>query len=91
MQSDELIVRLRDDNSDYVYTERHEAADRIGEFDRTDPCSLEGCGKGNVIAFEDWRIGDAARLLWYAWPEEFLSTTTATRCASTMPPAAQAT
>jgi hypothetical protein len=26
-----------------------------------------------VIAFEDWRIGDAARLLWYAWPEEFLS------------------
>jgi hypothetical protein len=48
-------------------------ADRIGEFDPTDPCSLEGCGKGNVIAFEDWRIGDAARLLWYAWPEEFLS------------------
>jgi hypothetical protein len=48
-------------------------ADRIGEFDPTDPCSLEACGKGNVIAFEDWRIGDAARLLWYAWPEEFLS------------------
>lgn len=57
------------------------AADRIGEFDRTDPCSLEGCGKGNVIAFEDWRIGDAARLLWYAWPEEFLSL-------PTMPPGA---
>ena len=49
------------------------AADRIGEFDPTDPCSLEGCGNGNVIAFEDWRIGDAARLLWFAWPEEFLS------------------
>ncbi len=49
------------------------AADRIGEFDPTDPCSLEGCGKGNVIAFEDWRIGDAARLLWYAWPEEFVN------------------
>jgi hypothetical protein len=48
-------------------------ADRIGEFDPTDPCSLDACGKGNVIAFEDWRIGDAARLLWYAWPEEFLS------------------
>ena len=52
-------------------------ADRIGEFDPTDPCSLEGCGNsdgnGNVIAFEDWRIGDGARLLWYAWPEEFLS------------------
>jgi hypothetical protein len=49
------------------------SADRIGEFDPTDPCSLDACGKGNVIAFEDWRIGDAARLLWYAWPEEFLS------------------
>ena len=48
-------------------------ADRIGELDATDPCSLEGCGSGNVIAFEDWRIGDAARLLWYAWPEEFVS------------------
>ncbi|WP_291994989.1 hypothetical protein [Candidatus Accumulibacter sp. ACC003] len=49
------------------------SADRIGEFDATDPCSLDGCGNGNVIAFEDWRIGDAARLLWYAWPEEFMS------------------
>ncbi|WP_300317838.1 hypothetical protein [Accumulibacter sp.] len=49
------------------------AGDRIGEFDATDPCSLDGCGSANVIAFEDWRIGDAARLLWYAWPEEFLS------------------
>lgn len=48
------------------------AADRIGQFDPTDPCSLDGCGRSNVIAFEDWRIGDAARLLWYAWPEEFL-------------------
>jgi hypothetical protein len=48
-------------------------ADRIGEFDPSDPCALDGCGKGNVISFEDWRIGDAARLLWYAWPEEFVS------------------
>jgi hypothetical protein len=46
------------------------SADRIGEFDPTDPCALDGCGSGNVAAFEDWRIGDAARLLWYAWPEE---------------------
>ncbi len=49
------------------------SADRIGEFDATDPCALDGCGSGNVAAFEDWRIGDAARLLWYAWPEEFVS------------------
>lgn len=46
------------------------SADRIGEFDPTDPCSLDGCGSGNVTSFEDWRIGDAARLLWYAWPTE---------------------
>ena len=26
---DDLVERLRDDNSDYVYTERHEAAARI--------------------------------------------------------------
>ena len=49
------------------------SADRIGEFDATDPCALDGCGNGNVVAFEDWRIGDAARLLWYAWPEEFVN------------------
>ncbi len=46
------------------------SADRIGEFDPTDPCGLDGCGSGNVTSFEDWRIGDAARLLWYAWPTE---------------------
>ncbi|MBN8442667.1 MAG: hypothetical protein J0M28_13370 [Thauera sp.] len=46
------------------------SADRIGAFDPTDPCSLDGCGSGNVASFEDWRVGDAARLLWYAWPEE---------------------
>ncbi|QKS29860.1 MAG: hypothetical protein HT579_13645 [Candidatus Accumulibacter similis] len=49
------------------------SADRIGEFDATDPCALDGCGNDSVVAFEDWRIGDAARLLWYAWPEEFVS------------------
>lgn len=49
------------------------AADRIGAFDPTDPCPLDGCsGRGNAAAFEDWRIGDAARLLWYAWPDEWL-------------------
>lgn len=47
-------------------------ADRIGEFDPTDPCPLHACGEG-TIAFEDWRIGDGARLLWYAWPQEWRS------------------
>lgn len=47
-------------------------ADRIGEFDASDPCPLQACGDGTV-AFEDWRIGDGARLLWYAWPQEWRS------------------
>lgn len=29
----DLVERLRDDNSDYVYTERHEAAARITELE----------------------------------------------------------
>lgn len=47
------------------------SADRIGEFDAQDPCALDGCGDDGIVAFEDWRIGDAARLLWFAWPEEW--------------------
>ena len=46
------------------------SADRIGAFDATDPCALAACGEGNAVSYEDWRIGDGARLLWYAWPEE---------------------
>ncbi len=46
-------------------------ADRVGAFDETDPCSLVGCDEGVQGAFEDWRIGDGVRLLWYAWPEEW--------------------
>ncbi len=47
------------------------SAERVGAFDPTDPCPLDGCGSSRVAAFEDWRIGDGARLLWYAWPEEW--------------------
>ena len=49
------------------------ASERIGEFDPTDPCPLDACSGDGGAAFEDWRSGDAARLLWYAWPEEWRS------------------
>lgn len=39
------------------------------EIDPEDPCE-RGCGDDNVN-FEDWRFADAARLLWYAWPEDW--------------------
>ncbi len=46
------------------------------EFDPTDPCDRCPCGEGDnadspVAAFEDWRIHDGARLLWYPWPVEW--------------------
>ncbi|KRC01098.1 hypothetical protein ASE11_05555 [Hydrogenophaga sp. Root209] len=46
------------------------------EFDPNDPCDRCPCGEGesddsNVAAFEDWRINDGARLLWYPWPVEW--------------------
>jgi hypothetical protein len=40
------------------------------EIDPEDPCERCGCEDGNV-SFEDWRFADAARLLWYAWPEDW--------------------
>jgi hypothetical protein len=47
-------------------------ADRLGEFDPTDPCELSNCGAaGDNESFEDWRVADAGRLLWYAWPVEW--------------------
>jgi hypothetical protein len=39
------------------------------EIDPEDPCE-RGCDDDNVN-FEDWRYVDAARLLWYAWPEDW--------------------
>ena len=46
------------------------------ELDPMDPCDRSACDEGtvdDVTAFEDWRIGDAVRLLWYVWPSEWRS------------------
>ena len=44
----------------------------VSPIDPTDPCDRCGCDS-DTAAFEDWRIGDGARLLWYPWPEEWLA------------------
>ena len=45
--------------------------DRAG-IDPDDPCDRCGCGTaGENVSFEDWRLADAARLLWFAWPDEW--------------------
>lgn len=41
------------------------------DIDPDDPCDRCGCGDDGDVGFEDWRRGDAARLLWYAWPEDW--------------------
>lgn len=41
--------------------------DRLDDDDGQDPCDHGGCGAG-AVSYEDWRIADGARLLWYAWP-----------------------
>lgn len=45
------------------------------EFDPSDPCDRCPCDDNNadspVAAFEDWRMHDGARLLWYPWPVEW--------------------
>ncbi len=44
----------------------------VAEFDADDPCDRCACDDAdNRAAFEDWRIGDGARVLWYPWPEEW--------------------
>jgi len=43
-------------------------------FDPGDPCDRSACddaSTGDPAVFEDWRIGDAVRLLWYVWPSEW--------------------
>jgi len=40
------------------------------DLDPDDPCDQCACGDGNVD-YEDRRFVDAARLLWYAWPEDW--------------------
>lgn len=49
---DDLVGRLRDDNSDYVYTERHEAADRIQALEAA-LAEAEGRVKAITIAMHD--------------------------------------
>ncbi len=39
------------------------------DVDPEDPC--DRCDCTDVTSFEDWRVADAARLLWYAWPEDW--------------------
>ena len=44
----------------------------VSTLDPDDPCDRCACGDAdNAAAFEDWRLGDGARLLWYPWPEEW--------------------
>jgi hypothetical protein len=46
------------------------------DFDPLDTCDRTDCsgdGSGDPAAFEDWRVGDAVRLLWYVWPGEWRS------------------
>lgn len=43
-------------------------------LDPFDPCDHSACDEGSVddtAAFADWRIADAVRLLWFAWPGEW--------------------
>jgi hypothetical protein len=43
-------------------------------FDPRDPCDRCACDEGtsdDAAAFEDWRIADAVRLVWYVWPKEW--------------------
>jgi len=44
----------------------------VAEVDPNDPCDICACGEaGDNTSFEDWRIGDGVRVLWYAWPSEW--------------------
>ena len=46
------------------------AALDVSDIDPLDPCDRCGCAEGNV-SYEDWRLADAVRLLWYVWPDEW--------------------
>lgn len=43
------------------------------QIDPNDPCDRCACGEhdGGNVSYEDWRYADGARLLWYAWPEDW--------------------
>jgi hypothetical protein len=43
-------------------------------LDPLDPCDRSAFDEGTAedpAAFEDWRVGDGVRLLWYVWPGEW--------------------
>ena len=43
-------------------------------LDPLDPCEHSACDEGTVddtAAYADWRISDAAQLVWYVWPGEW--------------------
>ena len=46
------------------------AALDVSDIDPLDPCDRCGCAEDNV-SYEDWRLADAVRLLWYVWPDEW--------------------
>ena len=51
----------------------------VSDFDPNDPCDRCPTSESdNLAAFEDWRIGDGVRLLWYPWPVEWRSLPTTT-------------
>ncbi len=52
------------------------AAVDVAPIDPNDPCDRCGCAEGNV-SFEDWRLADCVRLLWYAWPVDWAAVPTA--------------
>lgn len=48
------------------------------DLDANDPCDRCPCGSAggagaDPSSFEDWRVADGVRLLWYAWPQEWLA------------------
>lgn len=54
----------------------------VSTLDPNDPCDRCACNgdesADNAASFEDWRVGDGARLLWYPWPEEWRALPAAT-------------
>ena len=40
------------------------------DFDENDPCDRCPCD-GDEARLDDWRVVDGARLLWFAWPDDF--------------------
>ncbi len=46
----------------------------VADFDPNDPCDLCPCGgvgqsAFDPVSYEDWRLSDAVRVVWFPWPE----------------------